>query len=94
MFVKTFTSDKCCVQWGITANTNMGTSITVTLPKAYANTNYSIKYSGTMVSTDDSWFASDCGTITTTSFNIVNRRYSGSGTDTLYYRWCTIGYIS
>ena len=87
-------SDKWCIQGGQTANTNMGTSITCTFKKSFKDTNYCVSCEGTLVSTDDVWYKSECSSFTTTSFVIVNRRYTGSGTDTLYYKWQASGYIN
>ena len=86
-------SDGYCVQTGITETVNIGTAITVTFPQPYKDTTYNVGYEATLVSTDDPYFKSECGSFTTSSFVIKNRRYSGSGIDTLYYRWRTEGYI-
>ena len=86
-------SDGYCVQTGITETVNMDTAITVTFPRPYKDTTYNVGYEATLVSTDDPWFKSECGSFTTSSFVITNRRYSGRGTDTVYYRWRTEGYI-
>jgi len=86
-------SDGWCEQGGKTVNVNMGNSTTCSFLKAYKDTTYCVSFEATTVSTDDTWFKSECGSFKTTSFVITNRRYTGSGTDTLYYKWMACGYI-
>ena len=86
MFVKTFPSDKCCIQSGQISWTSNPT-ITITLDTPYKDTNY-IVFTQTQGTAQD-YYVNDIAinNKTTTSFDLIPY------TNNRYCVWVSIGYI-
>ena len=83
-------------QGGTTEAIQVGTSQTVNLLVTMSNTNYHIDLTMWRVNTDDVQFvpANNYNSITTTSFILLNSRYTGSGTDTFCTKWEVKGFAA